>query len=216
MSIRICTWNSQGNPANNFNKSEILVWLYRQNDVLLIQECGDIIGQIAEILDHPYCYYVPQAGAFNNRCSTCIITKQPADSGPDYFYLSSGSGRYAIHIFIFGVHIYTLHSLSGNGTSDVIDVLNKSNDPFIIGGDMNCTPEELKESYGRKKSRMIQTGTQSRPMKTARFIRSNVCTHPSSRRELDYFLVNQYIHSCNTKCFHLHGGDHYAICTTVY
>lgn len=207
--MNISTWNSQGNPQNRPDKLDILETLYRNNDILLIQECGDLCIELTP----PFVYYQNQAGAYNGRCSTCIISKHRA-SLSDVLYLPSSSGRSILYAQINGLNVYTLHALSGNGAPDVIHAIQIAEEPFVIGGDMNCEPIEL-ANHCLSGTRIINIGTQTRIYKSAKIVSCGLYTHPNSRKELDFFVVSTSIRSFGTSLYSRHGGDHFPVLTTL-
>lgn len=213
MKLKICTWNSQGNPFNDKDKHRIFDSLYASNDVLLLQECGTI----AQNLGHNYMYLTgEQAGARNRRCSLCIISKyQFSDISPKS--ITSNSGRPALGIKIGGISIYTLHALSGNGMSDVMNIFRTATPPFIIGGDMNCDRNELLYRHGLlySQTNFLFSGTRSRPYPEGELISSERRTHPDSNAELDYFIISLDLRSSCTNIDSRIGGDHYPVCTQI-
>lgn len=211
--MKICTWNSQGNPYTTPKKIEILNQLYNDNDVLLIQECGDIAKDLQ--LPDATIWAEGQAGAFNNRCTTCIISK--IGGCRERLDVYSSTGRSAIHLNVMGLNIYTLHATSGNGVPDVMKLFARAQEPFIIGGDMNCSRTTILENHGvaGNMTDYIFSGTHSDPNKIGIITTSNRVTHPWSGSELDFFIVSL---SLRTKCTHRYsesGGDHYPVCTEV-
>ena len=144
--MRICTWNSQGNPLNDAIKLNILNHLLtiEQCNVVMIQECGKFI--LPAHFSGIYHYVVvEQAGAYNYRGNTCIIAD--LNFVASIHYLISGTGRSAICLNYNGYNIYTLHCESGSGAvGDIRDLVHHAVSPFIIGGDMNSTPSELSEN----------------------------------------------------------------------
>ena len=155
--MRICTWNSQGNPLNDAIKLNILNHLLtiEQCNVVMIQECGKFI--LPAHFSGIYHYVVvEQAGAYNYRGNTCIIAD--LNFVASIHYLISGTGRSAICLNYNGYNIYTLHCESGSGAvGDIRDLVHHAVSPFIIGGDMNSTPSELSDNL-----RIMTTGTRSR------------------------------------------------------
>ena len=211
--MNICTWNSQGNPYKTSKKLEVLHQLYNDNDVLLIQECGRIADNLQ--LPGASLWVGEQAGAFNNRCTTCIIST--IGGMGEILNVGSFTGRPAIHVNIGNLHIYTLHATSGNGLPDVMNLFGQAQEPFIIGGDMNCLRSTIINNHGvASNTDYIFTGTSSRPLNLGRLVTSNRVTHPSSGNELDFFIVSL---SLKTECTRRHPitkGDHYPVCTIIY
>ena len=215
MSLKICTWNSQGNPYNDKTKKklDILQQLYKCNDVLLIQECGGIANNLKT--DGRCFWNVEQAGAGNNRCSLCIISN--VGGFGEVLDATSSTGRSVIHVNIGNIHIYTLHATSGNGLPDVMTLLENAQEPFIIGGDLNCNRSEILNSHGVCGSEVNYafSGTRSRPNKLGELITSDRLTHPGSGNELDFFIVSLSLRTYSTRLHPVMGGDHYPVCTVV-
>ena len=135
--MKICTWNSQGNPLNDAIKLNILNHLLKieQCNVVMIQECGQFILPAQHSGRYHY-VVVEHAGAYNQRCNTCIIAD--LNFVASIHYLISGTGRSAICLNYNGCNIYTLHCESGSGAvGDIRDLVRHAVSPFIIGGDMN-------------------------------------------------------------------------------
>lgn len=216
MEVTICTWNSQGNPANSKLKNIILNNLLVRCDILLLQECGKLCANLTR---HPYIYdeeYInmPQAGAYNIRCSNCIISSINFQILPSC-YLQGGTGRYMIGISLntFGINVYCIHAISGKlGAVDVIPALQTCISPFILGGDMNCTPEQLQA--GRENNRSLNIGTNSRS-NLLNIVKTGSPT-TSTKQEYDYFICSPNIHHINTTKYYLMGGDHYPVYSTFY
>lgn len=216
MEVTICTWNSQGNPNNSELKNIILNDLLVRCDILLLQECG---GLCAESTRHPYILDgesigMPQAGAYNIRCSNCIISSINFDQLSPC-YLQGGTGRYMIGISLkaFYINVYCIHAISGKiGAVDVIPALQKCISPFILGGDMNCTPEQLQD--GRENNRSLNIGTNSRPH-LLNIVKTGEAT-TSTHQEYDYFICSPNIHHINTTKYHLMGGDHNPVYSTFF
>ena len=93
--MKICTWNSQGNPLNDAIKLNILNHLLtiEQCNVVMIQECGQFILPAQHSGRYHY-VVVEHAGAYNQRCNTCIIAD--LNFVASIHYLISGTGRSAI------------------------------------------------------------------------------------------------------------------------
>ena len=148
---------------------------------------------------------VEHAGAYNQRCNTCIIAD--LNFVASIHYLISGTGRSAICLNYNGCNIYTLHCESGSGAvGDIRDLVRHAVSPFIIGGDMNSTPSELSDNL-----RIMTTGTRSRPGNSAYFACCGMPTHISGR-ELDYFLIDSRLQlKTRVRRYHMKGGDHYPV-----
>ena len=102
--MKICTWNSQGNPLNDAIKLNILNHLLtiEQCNVVMIQECGKFI--LPAHFSGIYHYVVvEQAGAYNYRGNTCIIAD--LNFVASIHYLISGTGRSAICLNYNGYNI---------------------------------------------------------------------------------------------------------------
>lgn len=213
--LRICTWNSQGNPYSpgSEKKLNVLQELYNNNDVLLIQECGDIKKKF----NLPFANFLvgKQMGTDYNRCNLCLISKSAGDG--QVLEAKSSTGRSAIHLEIEGVHIYTLHATSGNGLYDVMTLFRSAQEPFIIGGDMNCTRFDILNTHGVSSSETnyVFSGTRSRPDKLGELITSDRLTHPGSGHELDFFIVSLSLRTHSTRIHWSMGGDHYPVCTVI-
>lgn len=209
--MRICTWNSQGNPFHDRNKLTIFNTMRGAYDVLLIQECGNIV----ENLRHQCNYlYGEQAGGGNRRCSLCIISKKAfVNISPSE--ISSGSGRPALGIKVDNINIYTLHALSGNGIPDVVNLFSNVREPFVIGGDMNCSTDDFRRQHGMPPTNYVFSGSHSRPGNAGELITAERMTHPGSNAELDYFIFSLDLKSSNTHTYSSIRGDHYPVCTTL-
>lgn len=211
--MKICTWNSQGNPYSSSEKEEVLNQLYNDNDVLLIQECGDIAKDLQ--LPDATIWAEGQAGAFNNRCTTCIISK--IGGCRERLDVYSSTGRSAIHLNVMGLNIYTLHATSGNGIPDVMNLFARAQEPFIIGGDMNCSRTTILENHGvaGNMTDYIFSGTHSRYGNLGRLVTSERVTHPGSGSELDFFIASLSLRTSDTHIHPESGGDHFPVCTEI-
>lgn len=219
----ITTWNTQGDPTpvrhgddKQKNRNKALRNLLRDSDVILLQECGRLAaldGYLREVKDKTATVeYSPQAGAFNVRCTTAIISFVPGKFHTEY--LVSGTGRSAIFLMVeSGPAIGTLHAISGGigatDLSNVITRLNKQTANYIIGGDFNCTPDKTSWVTGRHK---MAVGT-SRTRIDFSYIAPLDRTHISGGI-LDWFIYNN-VNPTNIKRYHTMGGDHYPVCLTV-
>lgn len=213
--MRICTWNSQGNPYNNKIKLNILRKLYNDNDVLLIQECGDIMTKLD--LPGATIWVGIQAGAGNDRCNLCIISKiGGVEKG---LYRKSSTGRPVMHVEIDDINIYTIHATSGNGLSDVMNLFCNVQEPFIIGGDMNCTRQEIISGHGKAHNEAftnyVYSGSHFRPGNIGELITSDRVTHPGSGVELDFYIASLSLKTYSTRIHPVMGGDHYPVCTVI-
>lgn len=209
--MRICTWNSQGDPTNNTMKKIVLTNLYRRNDVVLIQECG-AMAHLNTLLPGCCRVIVPQAGAFNNRCSTCILSEYPFSYTLQT--LPSANGRSLI-IATFqhtAIRVLTMHATAGNGGADVFPALQHTNSPFILGADMNCTPDFLSGNHSEK-TRTLRVDP--RHHVNAYFSAPPYNTHPSTNQTLDFFIFSPDLICANTDTYSSRGGDHFPVETEV-
>jgi hypothetical protein len=138
MNKSVATWNTQGDPFKQPEKKEILTSLAASFRIILLQECGQLSGS----LPGWETYYGGQAGAFNNRCSTAILTDLTVyGSG---LISCSSTGRPGIWIRTNDCIVATIHSTSGGvGKPDLEMLMRKlieqfgAEVPIIIGGDFN-------------------------------------------------------------------------------
>ncbi|AZZ93261.1 endonuclease [Hahella sp. KA22] len=209
--MRVATWNSQGNPTSSDSKIKILSNLLNECDIILIQECGGLSqASLDSVSTQKWLYSCEQVGAFNNRCTTCIISKQvPVAHG--CIYLQTDTGRSSLYAtFGEGFTVLTFHAnAGGRGAADAQLVgqhaVGKIPGNFIIGGDFNCVPFDLSS-----RRNIIRIGSNSRG-KELRIVSSGSNTHPGSHHELDYFLVSENIDVRNVAKYHMQGGDHYPV-----
>ena len=207
--MKVCTWNTQGDPTQDEGKNAVLRRLYDENDILFLQECG----RLQHInIDQNHLCVVEQAGAFNIRCSTCVITKFPVHFG--HFLLPSGTGRSCIFFVHDGIAYATLHAESGGAAmadvNYVIKQMQGNRMQYVIGGDMNCTPLQLSRDAGH---RSLWIGTQNRGIPAA-VSSPQANTHPSSMAVLDYFVHSQNLVFRNTQRYFLRGNsDHFPVIT---
>lgn len=112
MPLTMTTWNTQGDPTTDPDKSEVLKNVWRNSDILLLQECGTL-KELGSVIDGVAAAdYGSQAGAFNVRCSTALLSRHEATF--ETKYLSSGTGRSAIIAFFRGnLAVATLYAASG-------------------------------------------------------------------------------------------------------
>ena len=106
---------------------------------------------------------------------------------------------------LFPFAVMTLHAESGTG-ADVWSLI-RYKQSFILGGDLNCTPDELR---GRHSSDFNNSN--------GRFVISapSSATHEHGS-ELDYFIHAKGIICKNTKIADSSGGsDHYPVLTEAY
>lgn len=209
--MRLCTWNSRGDPTTNSQKRAVLQDLCRRNDVVLIQECGRM-SNFFQYFSNLYIAKVNQAGAFNSRCSTAIVSRE-------FFYydtnsLQSSTGRSSISATFGQFTVMTLHAESGTG-ADVYSALQKY-PSFILGADMNCTPEEMNSRHTTQHgTRGVQAGSTTRGSQL-RISHPNVPTLDHSQKILDYFIHTPDIICRNTERYHANGGsDHFPVETEI-
>lgn len=214
--MRICTWNSQGNPLNHDIKKYILADLLTRErcNVVMIQECGDYAYTYTGGGD--YFYRADHVGALHNRCNTCMISRLPNIVSFSQAILPSGTGRSYIELNIGNrLYFYTLHASAGDAAkSDVMYTLSKARNNFIIGGDMNCTPYDLCPS--RRKE--IFAGTADRRYNDAIIKHTSMVTHPGTGAILDYFIIDKKLgySYLNIERYSLQGGDHYPVILEIY
>ncbi len=205
----ITTWNSQGDPTSDDTKSAILKSLLRFSDMVLIQECGDM----SRIRDFK-CVYLAiagQAGAYQDRCTTCILAKEPFCHSKRS--LPSCTGRWVITANYKGYCIATLHAYAGaNAGEDISGAMRAVHGDWIIGGDMNLTPSELLESkrHGYESGKVC-LGSTSRTIVAGRIESSGEVTHPASGKELDYFIVKDGLRVKRVGRYYFRGGDHHPV-----
>ena len=116
-----------------------------------------------------------------------------------------------------GLNIYTLHATSGNGVPDVMNLFARAEEPFIIGGDMNCSRYRIIYNHGitDRGTDYIFSGTRSRYGNLGRLVISERVTHPGSGSELDFFIASLSLRTSDTHIHPESGGDHYPVCTEV-
>lgn len=210
--LKIATWNSQGSPSNSSAKIEILEFLYNRFDIILLQECGNFSLDVqggTMILEDATLTDSLHAGAFNVRCNSCIISKKRVRAITSH-YLSSGVGRFVagVHVESEGINVYNIHATAqGGGAADVTSVLSSLTEPFILGGDMNCTPEELRGG-GRSQNRSLLVGTSSRGRQ---FEIARTGSNTRGGREYDFFIHSQNLSHRNVDRYTLKGGDHFPV-----
>lgn len=210
--MRIATWNSQGCPSNSEEKSKILQYLYTISDIILLQECGNLsfdIERTTNILDGTELTNGLHAGAYNIRCNSCIISKIRVEE-IDGHYLPSGTGRQVTGIFVPSedVNVYNIHAASGcGGAADVVSALSQLREPLILGGDMNCTPEDL-QAGGREHHRQLRIGTSTR-YNDFDFAKTGYPTR--GNKEYDYFIHSLTFTHYLVLRHTMRGGDHFPV-----
>lgn len=205
----ITTWNSQGDPTTDDTKSSILRGLLRFSDVVLIQECGDMsrIGDFKSV----HLAIAGQAGAYHDRCTTCILAKNSFTYSTRS--LPSCTGRWVMTADYKGYCIATLHAFAGaNAGEDISEAMRAVHGDWIIGGDMNMTPSELLDSKGHGDgSGRVYLGSTSRTILIGRVESSGKVTHPASDKELDYFIVKDGLMVKDVGRYYFRGGDHHPV-----
>lgn len=212
--LNIATWNCRGNPLNNQLKQRTLNQLLL-NDIVLLQECGELASQ-NQYLGYRV-YGIPQGGALNNRCSTAIITSE--EMSQSSLFLPTCTGRYAVigkfqddkgQNFVVGnVHCAAF----GAGALDRTQLLKflsseierQSNiGGIIVGGDFNCPPP----GNGR-----IQAGTRSRGI-LWEVVRPDRATHITAGI-IDYFVYwGNFQNITVNRGRSTSGSDHYPVIAT--
>lgn len=215
-SIKIATWNSQGDPSPVPAKKEVLERLLRECHVVLIQECGDLArtwrggGTI---------HASPHIGAFNNRCNSCILSQIPFQR-LNSWTLPSSNGRRCTYGWCqpsenISLIVATLHAnawvdaaYDGRQAVNTLHQRHPGQD-FIVGGDFNREPISL---TGR--TRRVRVGTRTRGA-DFQLATCNLPTH-SRGRELDFFIRSPALTTRFTRRYHLWGGsDHCPVLTTI-
>ncbi|MGB0683455.1 MAG: endonuclease/exonuclease/phosphatase family protein [Magnetovibrionaceae bacterium] len=203
--MKICTWNTCGDPTTNTNKAGVLGTLWHSCDIILLQECGNL-SNVPAVLTGANVIHEYQAGAFNPRCSTALLSKAVPDSS-ETVYSPSGTGRSVIVAAFDGVLVGTLHAVSGGvGAQDLrFAVINAvgSDQPWVIGGDFNVTPGSAALSASRT---TMNFGSSSRPI-TASWKAPSGPTQTSGGR-LDYFVYNGVTVTGVTRHHSQGGSDH--------
>lgn len=164
MPTSIVTWNSRGNPINNVAKRNELDGLLVANDFVLLQEAGDLASEItySTLAGAQYRVIgVPQAGAFNPRCGTAILTISTRNIlGFGYRSLMSSNGRFGIFAIdgLSRTLIGTLHANSArNAAADRTGFLQYLYKKYInafdmvIGADFNIPPLANPLNVGTRK-----------------------------------------------------------------
>lgn len=184
----IATWNTRGNPDNKAEKEEGLKRLVDTCDIVLVQECGGI-----DLPETGHFLYGPQAGAFNNRCSTCIISKHEIEE-PE-IHAAFNSGRCLLEGRIDGYIIATIHSSAGgDGVADAKQAMRILLDKYgtdkstkiILGGDFNVEPDEIMNYTDRRHTINLGTADRSRLVS---------CSYPSSPTFIDGKILDFFIHT---------------------
>lgn len=204
----IATWNTRGNPENKAKKEEGLKLLVKTCDIVLLQECGGI-----DLPETGHFLYGPQAGAGNNRCSTCIISKQEIEDPA--IHANFSSGRCLLEGRVDGYIIATIHSSAGgDGAADARQAMRillakyGQDTKIILGGDFNVTPEEILNYSDRRHT--INLGTSDRTQLVS-------CSYPSSSTFIDGKVLDFFIHTDKVRSHdietrqNLADSDHYPV-----
>ncbi|MDE1150384.1 MAG: endonuclease/exonuclease/phosphatase family protein [Azospirillaceae bacterium] len=149
MPLSFVTWNSQGDPRNSPAKTAQLNNLLTAHGYVLVQEAGALAAQASyTVLGVQYTILSEQqAGAFNNRCGTAILTRRNFVAFAPYT-LPNSNGRFGLSLRDtgMGVIVGTLHSnAAANAGVDRTGFLqhldrNANGGPVMVGGDFNAVP----------------------------------------------------------------------------
>ena len=213
MTVTIATWNSRGNPANDEGKKQVLADLFRRAHIVLIQECGQLVWPGAWV------YRSIHAGAFNERCNSCIISKVELKA-PSLGTLPSSNGRAFSHgtvkdaegsFVVATLHANASYDAALDGRTALQELSSVYKDaPIVVGGDFNVEPIYL----SAEGTRSVHVGSSTRGCDF-----HVACTSGpahTSGHLLDYFVLNPLLASENTQPYHLWGGsDHRPVLTTV-
>ena len=206
MTFKICTWNTRGDPTQNQGKRAVLDALWRDCDFVLLQECGNLADRFR--FGTPDIAHAEQAGAFNIRCSTAIISKHGWAS-EEQVYLPSGTGRSAIVANFNGFAIATLHAISGGvGAQDLAPLAQmlSRQGPYVIGGDFNVSVDSAALTTTRRQIVMGSERTRLTPFYKAPALPS----HTGGNR-LDYFVYEGVIMHDVQRYMTTGGSDHYPV-----
>lgn len=194
MNLSIITWNAQGGAISKVGP--MLATNRQLPDIIFIQEagvrfpdCGKIVnfGTSSRPKEYVVASNVFPPGAFNERCTNVILI-QP---GIDYSDRSSGSVTSTrpvecLYLDNHEVYIMNMHAVaSGGSTSELAFVLQNyrkdlDGENWILGGDLNQTPEDASNSFGRWSDRYPFFGDIT--------VTNSGEVTQSSGRELDYFI----------------------------
>ena len=207
MNKSVATWNTQGDPFNQTEKATVLASLGEAFPILLLQECGQLSGG----LPGWSAYYGGQAGAFNNRCSTAILTSLPVTNSG--LISCSSTGRPGIWIRTDDCYVATIHSTSGGvGKPDLQVFMQKLMElsdgkvPVIIGGDFN-----FQMSPGEHSARI---GTESRG--TEYSLLSQARSTHSGGGILDGFAVHGVSRWDGPRRWNVGPSDHHPVTATFH
>ncbi|MHA2367127.1 MAG: endonuclease/exonuclease/phosphatase family protein [Candidatus Hodarchaeales archaeon] len=200
--ISIATWNTQGSPLNNDDKEEILKSISQEYNYILLQECGSLANSLN--FGSFQIYSSKPAGAFCDRCSTAILSKNILKSGKA---IDMSTGREGIWISDNGVYIAAIHC-TANGTAQdrsyMLKAMNKiaGESPLIIGGDFNTSPPD--DPY-------LNVGTQFRPI----WFNVDSQSQPTQKsgKILDYF-VSRNVQCGSVRKYRTKVSDHHAVTAT--
>jgi endonuclease/exonuclease/phosphatase family metal-dependent hydrolase len=211
----ITTWNCQGDPTTNLQKRIHLQKLWRDSDVLLLQECGQLKN--LRLVDFgssepKHTMHAGQYGAYNSRCSVAILSKVAVK---DAFEVNqSSSGRSALGIDVGGCWISTLHALSGGvGAVDVEPLasqLSRKGKPFILGGDFNFEFDYDDTRYFKRNR--VNLGSTSR-QNWQHCTLTQMPTHQGGKR-LDWFIHSTSI-SGSAQRSTVKVSDHWAVLLNI-
>jgi exonuclease III len=206
--MRIATWNSRGTPAGNVDKMAVLDALKGACDIIVLQECGTLTAAQAGVPAANF-YSAPPAGAFNVRCSSCILART-AFTHTSSQSLASSSGRSVMAVAWSNYVVATLHAAASgaaafDGSTALTWLVRTAGNMarIILGGDFNAEPMEL--SNGKTRSKTV--GTSSRGV-GFHIASPGGATHTNGRT-LDYYIHTPAVRMWNTAPHHLRGGsDH--------
>lgn len=215
MPLVIATWNTQGDPTRNPAKTRVLQNLWTRAHVLLLQECTHFANH--HVLDGiRMLERSAVAGAFNQRCSTAIVSRLPALPRRAHS-LPSGTGRSLTQIELngFRVRIGTLHAVSGGvGMQDLaFAARTMATVPggFIIGGDFNYRP---RVGRGRRANRrQIELGTRRRSMRVGIALPQGRTQQNGGR--LDHFVFGGGVTGTARRHHERGGSDHWPVLLRV-
>ncbi|MGF7151268.1 hypothetical protein FHS96_004931 [Sphingomonas zeicaulis] len=196
----VITWNTQGDPTTHPGKAAELATMCAAYDYVLLQECG----HMKLWNGNKYMYSSYQAGAFNSRCSTAILSNAPADVK---HWTGSSSGRSGLYMNVAGTIIGTIHATSGGvGMGDVTPFLKTVSrldaQAIVIGGDFNA---ELAQPF-------FDVGTSNRP-NTFDIVSQGGATHQGGLC-LDYFFYQGTANPGNATLYPTQNSDHDAVWMT--
>lgn len=154
--------------------------LFQENDVILLQECGELAN--IEQLSGSGEYFLNQPGKDDTHFSSrvAILSRLP-------IAIPSSQKSEMVIAVIGGYSIASLHASCGNETAaDVQEALRHVSGRWIVGGDMNCKPHELSSATGIS---AIYPKRKAVSSIHKRIAASGKPTFPSNNAEYDYFVV---------------------------